>query len=76
MGMTWGELLAEGMRQAGPDLTRVRLIYTLENLSGWSDNFLGTAVNFSPESHHGFNAIRLMKAEDGKYVYLTDWLES
>ncbi len=75
MGMTWGQLLAEGMRQAGPELTRVRLIYTLENLSGWSDNFLGTAINFSPENHHGFNAIRLMKAEDGKYVYLTDWLE-
>jgi ABC-type branched-subunit amino acid transport system substrate-binding protein len=76
MGMSWADVLAEGIRQAGPDLTRVRLIYTLERLESNGDNILGKAIQFSPENHHGFNAVRLLKAEGDKYVYLTDWIES
>lgn len=75
MGMSWAEVLAEGIRQAGPELTRVRLIYTLENFQSSADNFLGRAIRFSAESHHGFNAVRLMRAEGGKYVYITDWID-
>ncbi len=75
MGLSWAELLVEGLREAGPDLTRIRLIYALENLESGSDNFLGRPIQFSPESHHGFSAVRLMRAEGGKYVYINDWIE-
>ncbi|MGH9460532.1 MAG: ABC transporter substrate-binding protein [Vicinamibacteria bacterium] len=75
MGLSWAEVLVEGLREAGPELTRVRLIYALENLETSADNFLGRPVHFSQESHHGFSAVRLMRAEGGKYVYISDWVE-
>ena len=75
MGISWAQLLAEGLRQAGEDLTRIRLIYALENLT-YSDNVLGVTYEFTPQSHHGFDSVRLMKAEEGQYVYLTDWIQS
>jgi branched-chain amino acid transport system substrate-binding protein len=75
MGLSWAELLVNGLREAGPELTRVRLIYALENMETGPDNFLGHPIHFSPESHHGFSAVRLMKAEGGKYVYISDWIE-
>ncbi len=53
MGISWAQLLAEGIRQAGEDLTRVRLIYALESLT-YSDNVLGVTYEFTPRSHHGF----------------------
>jgi ABC-type branched-subunit amino acid transport system substrate-binding protein len=75
MGLSWAEVLVAGLREAGPELTRVRMIYALENLETSSDNFLGRPIHFSPESHHGFSAVRLMRAEGGKYVYIGDWIE-
>jgi ABC-type branched-subunit amino acid transport system substrate-binding protein len=75
MGISWAQLLAEGLQQAGEDLTRVRLMYALENLTN-SDNVLGVTYKFTPENHHGFDSVRLMRAEGGKYVYLTDWIRS
>ncbi|HEX9725898.1 MAG TPA: ABC transporter substrate-binding protein [Vicinamibacteria bacterium] len=75
MGLSWAEVLVEGLRQAGPELTRVRLIYALENLEPSADNFLGRPIQFSPESHHGFSAVRLMRAEGGKYVYISEWID-
>ena len=75
MGISWAQLLAEGLRETGEDLTRIRLIYALENLT-YSENVLGVTYEFTPESHHGFDSVRLMKAEEGQYVYLTDWIQS
>lgn len=74
MGLSWAELLVEGLRQSGPELTRIRFIYSLENLEPSSDNFLGQTIQFSPEDHHGFSSVRLLKAEGGKYVPITDWI--
>ena len=74
MGMSWAELLVEGLRQSGPELTRIRYIYALENLEPSSDNLLGQPIQFSPDNHHGFSSVRLMRAEGGRYVPITDWI--
>lgn len=74
MGLSWAELLVEGLRQSGPELTRIRYIYSLENLEPSSDNFLGQPIQFSAEDHHGFSSVRLMRAEGGQYVPITDWI--
>ncbi|MFQ5789669.1 MAG: ABC transporter substrate-binding protein [Acidobacteriota bacterium] len=75
LGLSRSELLVEGLRRAGPELTRLKLIHALESMDGWSDNFLGRPISFSAENHQGLNAVRLMRATEGRYVYLTDWLE-
>jgi ABC-type branched-subunit amino acid transport system substrate-binding protein len=75
-GLARAEVLVEGMRLAGPELTRLKLIQALEGIDNWSDNFLGTPVSFSEENHQGLNAIHLSKAERGRLVDLSGWLES
>ena len=76
MGLVRAEVLIEGLKRAGPELTRIGLIQALENMEGWDDNILGTPITFTQEEHLGLNAVHLMKAEGGTYVHLTDWLES
>jgi hypothetical protein len=56
-------------------LTRVKLVFALEGIKDWEDNFLGRPISFSEESHQGMSAVRLMRVEGGKYIHVTDWLE-
>jgi len=73
-GLARAEVLVEGLRRAGPDLMRIKLIKSLEGIHDWSDNFLGTAISFSEDNHQGLNAVHLSQAEDGRLVQLSDWL--
>lgn len=73
-GLSRAEVLVEGLRRAGPDLTRLGLIQALESIQGWEDNFLGTPISFSEENHQGLNAVHLSRAEDGTLVHLSGWI--
>jgi ABC-type branched-subunit amino acid transport system substrate-binding protein len=73
-GMGWAEILVQGLEKAGPELNRVKLIYTMEAFES-TDNFFGRPVGFSKDSHDGLTAVRLMKVEGGKLVDLSDWIE-
>jgi branched-chain amino acid transport system substrate-binding protein len=73
IGLMRAELFVEGARRAGPHINRIRLLLAFEGMENWSDNILGQPITFSKESHEGFNSVRLMKAEDGKYVSVSDW---
>jgi branched-chain amino acid transport system substrate-binding protein len=75
MGLMRAELFVEGLRRAGPHVNRIRLLLTYEGMENWSDNILGQPITFSKESHQGFNSVRLMKVEDGKYVSVSDWMK-
>lgn len=75
-GLARAEVMVEGLRRVGPELTRLKFILTLEGIQDWSDNFLGTPISFSGENHQGLNSIHLSKAEGGALVHLSDWLES
>jgi ABC-type branched-subunit amino acid transport system substrate-binding protein len=73
-GLSRAEVLVEGIRRAGPNLTRMQLIASLETINDWSDNFLGTPITFNRESHHGLNAVHIVKAEGGSLVHVSDWM--
>lgn len=75
MGLIRAELLVEGLKRAGPSLTRLRLILALESLEAWSDNFLGQPITINKDNHQGFDSVHLMKVENGKYVSISDWLK-
>ncbi|HSF19840.1 MAG TPA: ABC transporter substrate-binding protein [Vicinamibacteria bacterium] len=75
-GLSRAEVLVEGLRRAGPDLTRLKLLQSLESIHDWSDNFLGTPISFDAENHQGLNTVQLSKAEGGTLVSLSEWLES
>jgi hypothetical protein len=74
-GLSRAEVLVEGLRRAGPDLTRLKLIQSLESIDGWTENFTGHEISFSAENHQGLNAVHLSKAEGGTLVHLSDWME-
>ncbi|MGH9323245.1 MAG: ABC transporter substrate-binding protein, partial [Vicinamibacteria bacterium] len=74
-GLSRAEVLVEGLRRAGPELTRLKLIQSLESIQDWNDNFLGHPISFDAENHQGLNAVHLSKAEGGNLVHLSDWME-
>lgn len=75
MGLSRAELLVEGLRRSGSNLTRIKIIRSLEGLENWSDNIIGQPITFSKENHQGFDSVRLMQAKEGVYTSLTGWLK-
>jgi len=62
--------LAEGLKNAGRNLTPETLIQGLEKISEWKPENLGARVSYAPGRHHGNNASRVGQARDGKIVGL------
>jgi branched-chain amino acid transport system substrate-binding protein len=75
-GLARAEILVEGLRRSGPELSRLQFILALETIDNWNDNFVGTPISFSSENHQGLNAVHLSKAEGGTLVHLSDWIKS
>jgi ABC-type branched-subunit amino acid transport system substrate-binding protein len=74
-GLSRAEVLVEGLKRSGRELTRLKLIQSLEGIKDWNENFLSHPIGFSEENHLGLNAVKLSKAEGGTLVHLADWTE-
>ena len=46
----------------------------MEMIKNWKPEGIGAPVTFSPDRHHGVNGSRVMKAEKGKHVPITDYM--
>ena len=66
--------LVEGLKNAGKDLTPEGLIKGMEMIKNWKPEGIGAPVTYSPDRHHGVNGSRIMKAEKGKHVPITDYM--
>jgi branched-chain amino acid transport system substrate-binding protein len=69
-------VLVEGIRRAGKDLTREKLIRALESIHDYNTG-LGPKlqVNFSPANHKGFHNVYPTVVKGGVAVPFTDWAE-
>ena len=67
-------VLVEGLKRAGKDLTREKLINALESIQS-KDVGLGPklTLKYSPVRHKGFDQIYTTVVRDGKPVILDDW---
>lgn len=74
-GLARAEVLVEGLRRSGPELTRLKLIQSLESINDWNENFHGHPISFSAENHQGLSAVLLSRTEGGSLVHLADWME-
>ena len=74
-GLSRAEVLVEGLKRSGRDLTRLKLLQSLETIKDWDDNFLSHPISFDEDNHLGLNAVKLSKAEGGTLVHLSDWME-
>lgn len=76
-GFGIGQLLVEGLRRAGPDLTREKLVEAMESFDNWRD-MVGAPVSYGPGLRGGrFTAAFLLRADvaRGMMVRATDWLD-
>ncbi len=62
--------LAEGLKNAGPNLTPETFLAGMEQISEWKAENLGARVTYSPDRHHGNNASRVGQAKGGKIIGL------
>jgi len=67
-GFLAAKTLVEGLRRAGHDVTRAKLIDALESMNQWDAG--GLRVSFSPTDHTGSNFVEMtMIGSGGKFVH-------
>jgi branched-chain amino acid transport system substrate-binding protein len=78
-GILFGDLMVEGLKRCGPDLTREKLIETMENMQNF--NGIGFTVNYKPfnpndpSCRQGMNSIYLDQCmKGGESKRLTGWI--
>jgi branched-chain amino acid transport system substrate-binding protein len=72
-GATSMMYLVEGLKHAGRNLTPETMIKGMETIKNWKPEGIGAPVTFAPDRHHGVNGSRVMRAEKGKHVPITDY---
>jgi branched-chain amino acid transport system substrate-binding protein len=72
-GATSMMYLVEGLKNAGRNLTPETMIKGMEMIKNWKPEGIGAPVTFSADRHHGVNGSRVMKAEKGKHVPITEY---
>ncbi len=66
------KVLVEGLRRAGPDLTRERFIDALESIRDFSLGIANT-LDFSPTDHQGLDRVYFTRFQEGDFMLITDW---
>ena len=74
-GYTFGRLIVEGLRRAGRDLTRERLVDALESIRAWDAGGVMPPVSFSSNDHHAQPAGFVCELKAGRFVPLSGWIE-
>lgn len=74
-GYTFGRLIVEGLRRAGRDLTRERLVDALESMRAWDAGGVMPPVSFSSNDHHAQPAGFVCELKAGRFVPLSGWIE-
>ncbi len=69
-GVSFLEPFLEGMRRAGPNLTKERFVAAMESIRNW-DGEVVRGVTFGPDRRQGVNKIYIIKSENGQYKRLT-----
>jgi branched-chain amino acid transport system substrate-binding protein len=71
-GVGAAEVFVEGLRRAGPNLTRPGFIRALETMHGYSGSLLGK-LTFSPTNHAGVQGAYMVQVRNGNVVPVTGY---
>jgi len=74
-GYAWSQVLGEGLRRAGRDLTREKLVEAMETFEGWDDNLIGQPFTYGPGRRGGSSSktfFMKVDLEKGKLVRVTE----
>jgi branched-chain amino acid transport system substrate-binding protein len=72
-GFTFAEPFVEGLRRAGPDLDREKLVTAMESLKSWSGG-ISNDITFGPDIRQGQKSIFVARCEGGQGVRVTPWI--
>ena len=70
------QVMTEGIRRAGDDLTGRGIREGLESLTDFETGGITAPITFSPTSHKGATALRIYQVQEGEWVPITDYLEA
>jgi hypothetical protein len=71
-GFINAKVIVEGMRRAGPLLTRHGFRQALESLHDF-DLGIGARLSFGANGHQGLNSVYFTHVENGHWVPILDW---
>ncbi len=66
------KVLVEGLKRAGPELTRERFIDAIESINNYSVGIANT-ISFGSNLHQGLERVYFTVLEDGRFILITDW---
>jgi branched-chain amino acid transport system substrate-binding protein len=72
VGFEAAMVFVEGLRATGKDLTRENLITGLEKMKDF--NAMGVSLTFGPDDREGGTSSFFLKAVNGKYIPISDWM--
>lgn len=72
-GYASAELLIDGLKKAGKDLTREKLVEAMETIKNFRTDIL-PPITYGPGNRTGGPGAFYTKVENGKFVKLTDWM--
>ena len=67
IGYAASQLVVEGLKRAGPELTRKGFINALESLEDWTGGLL-PPISYGPDDHRGLTAFALQRVINGRWV--------
>lgn len=73
-GYVFGQLVVEGLRRAGEDLTRERFLDAMESIHDWDSGGILPTVSFSATDHHAQESGFICELEGGRFKPLSDWM--
>ncbi|HEY1015121.1 MAG TPA: ABC transporter substrate-binding protein, partial [Herpetosiphonaceae bacterium] len=73
-GVAYAQLLEEGLRRAGPDLTREKLVAALGSMQDYTGSLV-PSISYGPDDRQGAEAIYFMQAKGGVFVKISDFQE-
>jgi len=73
-GYAFGQMVAEGLRRAGPNPTRERFIDAMESIKSWDSGGILPPVTFSKTNHHAQQAGFVCELQRGHFVALGGWI--
>jgi ABC-type branched-subunit amino acid transport system substrate-binding protein len=67
IGYAAAQLVVEGLKRAGPDLTRPGFIAALEGIKDWTAGLL-PPISYSSDDHRGLTALAMLRAVHGRWL--------
>ena len=73
LGMSGAYAMVKALQDAGPDLTREKLIAALNNIKGFDTGISSAPITFSPQDHAGIKGGAMATFKGGQIVVVKSW---